>query len=177
MSSDEQRDAGSTTAQLSRQVGELGERIEALREEIRRLGPVPSLPGPQPGWDDAQTPASHAWVTDLGASVRRRPTAPRLLLECLFLVATAVAAGLADLDAAPIAAVLAGAWVLVALIEWTAARAERRRDSLALIPPPAPRTPVPADPSWFVPPVEQTMLETPAESDTVISRLPPPRDD
>ena len=91
--------------------------------------------------------------------MRRRPGVPRVLLEVLFLAGGATAAALAELDAPVIAAVMAAAWVLVALIEWAASRAERRREAYPL-PAPVPLSapePLPADPSWFVPPVEQTL--------------------
>ena len=58
------------------------------------------------------------------------PAVPRLLLEALFLAAVAAGAALANLDPAVIAAVMAGAWLLVALIEWAASRADRRRDEM-----------------------------------------------
>jgi hypothetical protein len=32
---------------------------------------------------------------------------------------------------------------------------------------------VPADPSWFVPPVEHTLVEPAADSPTAVTRLPP----
>ena len=86
---------------------------------------------------------------------------PRLLLEVLFLAAAATAAAVAELEAAAIAAVMAGAWVLVALIEWAASRADRRRDAIPAIDAAPDRRAAPADPAWFVPPVEQT-LSSPA---------------
>lgn len=153
----------------------LADRIEALQADVRRLG-GPSLPSGEPGWEDevvAQPGGSHTWVGAIEPPFRRRPAVPRLLLEAVFLAGVAVAAGLADLDAPVIAAVMAGAWVLVALIEWAAARADRRRQELVLMPAPAPPAPVPADPAWFVPPVEQTLLETPSDSVTAVTKLPP----
>ena len=153
----------------------LADRIEALQADVRRLG-GPSLPSAEPGWGDevvAQPGGSHTWVGAIEPPFRRRRAVPRLLLEAVFLAGVAVAAGLADLDAPVIAAVMAGAWVLVALIEWAASRADRRRQELVLMPAPAPPAPVPADPAWFVPPVEQTLLETPSDSVTAVTKLPP----
>ena len=98
---------------------------------------------------------------------------PRLLLEVLFLAGVATAAALAELDAPVIAGVMAGAWVLVALIEWAASRADRRRDAIPLLEPVAPPEPLPADPSWFVPPVEHTLVEPAADSPTAVTKLPP----
>jgi hypothetical protein len=157
----------------------LADRIEALQADVRRLG-GPGLPAVEPGWaDDPGTPpaVSYAWLSALEMPVRRRPAVPRLLLETLFLAAAATAAAIADLDAAVIAAVMAGAWVLVALIEWAASHAERRRAEVPLMPAPAPPEPVPADAAWFVPPVEHTLLEAPADSPTAITKLPPPQED
>lgn len=163
-------------AELAQVVRELADRIEALQADVRRLG-GPGLPSAEPGWSDedalpAATP-SYAWVSSIGAPVRRRPGVPRLLLEVVFLAAAATAAALAELDAPVIAGVMAGAWVLVALIEWAASRADRRRNVIPMLAPVAPPEPLPADPAWFVPPVEHTLLEPAADSPTAITKLPP----
>jgi hypothetical protein len=47
---------------------------------------------------------------------------PRFALEAGFLILLAVALGLADLDTLTIVAVMAVAWLLVAVIEWIASR-------------------------------------------------------
>ncbi len=166
-------------AELTAVVRELADRIETLQADVRRLG-GPGLPTAEPGWSDEEAgPAitpSYAWVSSLGAPIRRRPEVPRLLLEVLFLAGVAIAAAVAKLDAGAIAAVMAAAWVLVALIEWAASRADRRRQGIPLFAPAAPLTapvPMPADPSWFVPPVEHTLLEPAADSPTAITKLPP----
>ncbi len=105
----------------------LEEQVAALRDEVRRLGASAALPRaavldePPP-----VTPAAYAWLGALEPPVRRRPQVPRLLLEGLFLAAAATVAAVAELDAVAIAGVMIGAWVLVALIEWAASRAERR---------------------------------------------------
>lgn len=154
---------------------ELTERIEQLQGEVRRQGPL--LPEPDAAWDEQSTgPASYAWLSALDPPVRRRPTVPRMLLEVLFLVAVAVAAALAELDAPAIAGVMAVAWVLVALIEWASSRADRRRAEIMLRPPPEPPQPLPADPSWYVPPVEQTLLDGGGSTDaaTGVTKLPSP---
>jgi hypothetical protein len=58
---------------------------------------------------------------------------PRFVLEALFLIAVAIGAGVAELNAGWIVAVMAGAWLVVCLFEvavWTEARsvrASRRR--------------------------------------------------
>jgi hypothetical protein len=148
--------------------------MTALHEEVRRLGATSALPAP--AIDVLPPPGSYAWVGSLDVPVRRRPQVPRLLLEGLFLAAAAAAAAIADLDAVAIGGVMVGAWVLVALIEWAASRADRRPE----IPFYTPAVPAPAgaDPAWFSPPVEQTLLDA-ASGDNVpeVTRLPPPIDD
>lgn len=47
---------------------------------------------------------------------------PRFALEAVFLIALAVAMGLADLTATAIVVVMAIAWLLVAIVEWLASR-------------------------------------------------------
>ena len=49
---------------------------------------------------------------------------PRFAFEIVFLVLLAVTAGLADLSALAIGLVMAGAWLLLTLVEWLAWRAE-----------------------------------------------------
>ena len=183
MSATEHTEHGSPPEQddeLSTAVRELADRIEALQADVRRLG-GPGLPTSEPGWsgEDAVPPTapSYAWVSSIGAPVRRRRSVPRLFLEVVFLIGVATAATLAELEAPAIAGLMAGSWVLVALIEWAGSRADRRRDVVPLIEPIAPAEPLPADPSWFVPPVEHTLVEQPADSPTAVTRLPPPPPD
>jgi len=154
----------------------LGDRLDTLQADVRRLS-APALPPVDPGWEEGgSAPQTYAWLDSLDSPARRRPAVPRLLLEILFLAACATAAAVAELDAVALAGVMVGAWVLVALIEWASSRADRRRDELLSIPPPMPATPTSSsDPSWFVPPVEQTMLDGGAhstDSATAITRLP-----
>lgn len=163
---------------LAASLRELSERIEQLQGEVRRLGPVLPELERELDWSERETqaavPASYAWLSALEPAVRRRPTVPRMLLEVLFLAAVAVVAALAELDAPAIAGVMAGAWVLVALIEWAASRADRRRSEVLLRPPPEPPQPLPADASWFVPPVEQTLHDAGgAPGSATATRLPP----
>jgi hypothetical protein len=164
-----------SAVELTTVVRDLADRIEALQADVRRLG-GPGLPSAEPGWSDEEVrptaSPSYAWVSSIGAPVRRRPGVPRLLVEALFLAAVAAAAALAKLDAPVIAGLMAAAWILVALIEWSAARADRRRDAIPLLAPVAAPEPLPADPSWFVPPVEHTLLEPAGDSPTAITRLP-----
>jgi hypothetical protein len=166
--------------ELTGLVRELSDQVEALRADVRRLG-GPGLPASEPGWDDERDDSSptpsYAWVSSVGAPVRRRPAVPRLLLEVLFLIGVATAAAVAELDAPVIAGLMAGSWLLVALIEWAASRADRKRDvipSYAGAPPVEPRS---ADPAWFVPPVEHTLLEPAPDSPTAVTKLPPAPED
>jgi hypothetical protein len=167
-------DAPPTDPEVARALDELSASVASLREDVRRA--ATALP-PEPEPHDEH----HAWLSVLEAPERRRPSAPRLLLEGLFLAACAAAAAIADLDAVAIAGVMVGAWVLVALIEWAASRADRRREELLLAQPPVP---VPAagpavDPAWFSPPVEQTLIETGGVDvdATALTRLPPRADE
>lgn len=156
-------------AALERLEGQLGE----LQGEVRRLGASEALPARAPD----VAPGSYAWVGALEAPARRRPQVPRFLLEALFLAAAAAAAAIAELDPVAIAGVMVGAWVLVALIEWAASRADLRQELPAYVP--APAAPPGADPAWFSPPVEHTLLDAGAEPDsaTAVTRLPPPADE
>ena len=161
-------------------VRELSDRIETLQADVRRLG-GPGLPAPEPGWSDEpsdpETATSYAWVSAVSAPVRRRPAVPRLLLEVLFLIAVATAAAIAKLDGAAIAAVMTVAWALVALIEWAASRADRKRHAIPTYAPAMPVEQAAADPSWFVPPVEHTLLEPAPDSPTTVTKLPSAAED
>ena len=152
----------------------LEQQLSSLQTEVRRLGSVSALPTS----DDelGPPPAAYAWLGALQAPTRRRPQLPRLLLEGLFLAAVAAAAAIAELDAVAIAGVMVGAWVLVALIEWAASRVEARQ-AFSLLAPAAPAAPG-ADPAWYSPPVEQTLLDVRStDSVTAVTRLPPEPDD
>jgi hypothetical protein len=159
---------------VARALTRLEQEMTALHGEVRRLGASSALPAP--AIDVLPPPGSYAWVGSLDVPVRRRPQVPRLLLEGLFLAAAAAAAAIADLDAVAIGGVMVGAWVLVALIEWAASRADRRPEIPVYLP--AAAAPAGEDPAWFSPPVEQTLLDA-ASGDNVteVTRLPPPLDD
>ena len=151
----------------------LEQQVSSLHAEVRRLGSVSALPSQS---DDLPLPAAYAWLGALEAPTRRRPQLPRLLLEGLFLAAVAAAAAIAELDAVAIAGVMVGAWVLVALIEWAASRAERRQEMPAFAP--APIAPPVDDPAWYSPPVEQTLLDARSTDPvTAITPLPSSADD
>ena len=79
---------------------------------------------------------------------------PRFAIEALFLVAVAVAVGVADLSAEGIVVVMAGAWLLTAAVEWAASTRDRwsvQRPRMAWpgqqAPEPVAAVPVPVD-SW-----------------------------
>jgi hypothetical protein len=155
---------------LAEAVRSLSGTVEALRVDVRRMGTAGALPS-----DERGDIATRTWISALEVPAPRRPTVPRFLLEVLFLCACAVAAAIAELEALAILGVMVGAWVLVGLIEWAASRADRERDELLYAPPPVPGAPAPptADPAWFSPPVEHTMLDVGDASETAITRLPP----
>ncbi|MFN0156303.1 MAG: hypothetical protein ACKVUT_18160 [Gaiella sp.] len=151
---------------LTEAIARLGERIDALHGEVRRAGASSPLPASE-RLDVAAT-RHHSWLPYLESRGRRTPRTPRLLLEALFLVGCAIAAGIAELEPAVIAAVMGGAWLLVALLEWAASRADRVRDDLLSIPPPIPasalaaatpvaeQTPARLEETQFVPEEELT---------------------
>jgi hypothetical protein len=158
---------------LATQVGELQAELQSLRAQPRSL-PIPDED--RHGWDD-RMPAerqSAAWVRSLDTPTARRAAVPWLVLEILFLVAVAVIAAVAGLDAPAVVAVMVGAWTLVALAEWTAARAARRDQVLVYGTLASGPTAVSQDPSWFAPPVERTALGITGPGEATATRLPPP---
>ena len=110
----------------------LEEQVSALQGEVRRLGSVSSLPTPAD--DLPPPPAAYAWLGALQAPTRRRPGCRDSYSKGLFLGAVAAAAAIAELDAVAIAGVMIGAWVIVALIEWAASRAEGRHEIMSYAP-------------------------------------------
>jgi hypothetical protein len=159
-------------------IDRLSEQVAALQADVRALDRRSSLPPTPAAQPDPVPPGAHAWLGELETPIPRRPQVPRLLLEGLFLAAVAAAAAIAELDAVAIAGVMIGAWVLVALIEWAASRAEREPPIpvYAAGPPESAR----ADPAWFAPPVEHTLLDASGDDPvTAVTRLPPvsPEDD
>ena len=161
---------------LSAQVGGLQTELHALRSQVR---PLPE-PADAPGWGDSPSARreSSPWVRTLERPAPRGPAVPRLLIEVAFLAAVALAAALAELDPLVIALVMAGAWVLVALAEWMAARAARRhglRPGGAAVRRPAPSSEKIRPGSR--PPVEHTAIEPAAEDDDTQTRLPAPATD
>ena len=163
---------------LTHELHQLGEAVAALREEVRRSAGTMLPRDDEAGWDEGSASA-HSWVSALATPQRTTVRIPRLPLELAFIAAAAVLAGVADLRPIEIAAVMAAAWVIVALAEWAGSRGDRLRAQVYLAPigvaretPPAE---VRADPSWFTPPVEHTLLTSPEQS-TAIVKLPPADD-
>jgi hypothetical protein len=146
---------------------ELREELKALRTGLGQTAEL--APGE---WAAAN--GSHPEAPFAGAAppppLPRPVLVPRLILETAFLGAAAAVAALAELDAVWIVAVMAGAWLIVALSEW-AAFAKQRRWRLDEV---APALAEVGSPAWYVPPVERTALRGPdaAESHTVVTALP-----
>lgn len=154
---------------LSARVGGIQAELNALRTQSR---PLPEEGAETPGWDGRSDRDTFAWVRDLEGPRSRASRIPWLLLEITFLAAVAVGLAVADVRWEVIVAVMAGAWVLVALAEWTAARAARRRAEAAYAPVSVYGEAVASDPSWFAPPSERTVLD--ARDEDTGTRLPPP---
>jgi hypothetical protein len=96
----------------------------------------------------------------------------RFALEALFIVALAVGAGLADLRPAFIVLVMAAAWLLVALIEFTAERSARSPVSYLLPEAPPEAAPEEEPERVFAPPVEErTVVAPPQELDDTEERV------
>jgi hypothetical protein len=185
MADEEQRESLERELAQSRElVHELEEELAALkpmaaelRQELRALrsgvGSTTQLDLDDEEWNGSNG-SSHgpsAWSVGATPPPLPRPViVPRLVLETAFLVLAAAIAVLADLEPVWIVAVMAAAWVIVALSEW-AAFAKQRRWRLDEV---APMVGEGGSPAWYAPPVERTMLEPPAasESHTVVTALP-----
>jgi hypothetical protein len=157
--------------ELSARVGGLQADVNALRAQSR---PLPEDGPEAPGWDGRPNPGreTFAWVRELEGPRSRAARVPWLLLEITFLAAVAVGLAVADLRWTAIAAAMAGAWIIVALAEWTVSRSARRRAEAAYAPVSVYGEPFVSDPSWFAPPSERTVLDV-RDEDTG-TRLPPP---
>src|SRR5919199_6336558 len=99
---------------------------------------------------------------------------PRFAIETVFLIALAVGAGLADLDTRWIVLIMAGGWLIVALLELTAERlwatvpAWRRPYYPAAVGPP------PAPPPPEVEPEPVAAAPEPPEPEPEVVPAPPP---
>jgi hypothetical protein len=165
-------------------VHELEEVAAELRAELRSLRQERSVafagPDDDPDWPaehavgDGRLAASPDWVAGAVPPPLQRPIAvPRLALEAVFLLLVALFAGLADLAPEWIVLLMAGAWVVVALVEWTAA-ARRARWHLDEIAPPLEADTGATTGRWSSPVVQATALGLPdvSESRTVVTKLP-----
>ncbi len=165
-----------TDAALAHELHQLGEAVAALRDAVRRSGGAMLPHDDGAGWDEDTPVSAHSWMTALATPQRTSVRIPRLPLELAFLAGAAVLAGVADLRPIEIAAVMAAAWLIVALAEWAGSRGDRLRAQVYLAPITVPQQPdateARADPTWFTPPVEHTLL-TSAEPSTAIVKLPP----
>jgi hypothetical protein len=166
---DEQDELLGAVRSLAVQVGGLQAELHTLRHTAQGL---PSSDGERPGWEEGQPVVreSPAWVRSVDSPGRRGLAIPWLLLEILFLVAVAVLAAAANLDAPVIAAVMVAAWLLVVIGEWIASRGAHRERALVYGSGTAPSS-LPDDPSWFGPSAEETALDVTANDRT--TRLPP----
>jgi hypothetical protein len=160
---------------LAAQVGSLQDELVALRHETRAL---PLADGDRPGWDEGQpiVRESPTWVRSVDSPGTRGLAVPWLLLEIGFLVAVAVLAAVAELDAAVIVVVMLIAWLLVAAGEWALARGAMREHVL-IYGAPASKPGVPDDPKWFAASAsEDTALDV-VHDERSATRLPPPQPD
>jgi hypothetical protein len=157
---------------LAAQVGGLQAELQALRHDARVL---PTGDGERAGWEEGQplVRESPAWVRTVDSPGGRRLDVPWLLLEIVFLVAVAVLAAVAGLDAPVIAGVMLVAWLLVAAGEWVASRAAIDERAL-LYSVTAPPSGLPDDPTWFAPNADDTALDV-GSDDRATTRLPPPQ--
>ena len=172
---------------VARELRALTAQIVSLQAEVRRLESTPLPHEGNSGWEDSTSapaaPARFDWISSLEAPRRAQVLIPRLPFELAFLAGAAALAGLAHLRPLVIAAVMGGAWAIVALAEWAGSRGDRVRQRLLLEAPARTSRPVPeavrADPTWFTPPVEHTLIARQSSSEaseqqTTIAKLPPP---
>ncbi|HUG65494.1 MAG TPA: hypothetical protein VMK83_09775 [Gaiellaceae bacterium] len=165
--------AGAVRA-LAAQVGSLQADVQALRVETRAL---PSSEADRHGWDEGAPIVREgpAWVRSVDSPRARGLAIPWLLVEIVFLVAVAVLAIVAELDPYAIAGVMLGAWALVALGEWLAARGARQR-LMAVYGAEAGSTvvaPAQDDRAWFDANGDDTLLDG-RSAERPPARLPPP---
>jgi hypothetical protein len=170
---------------IARELRSLATQIVSLQADVRRLETAPLPREGDSGWAET-APASFAWISSLEPPRRTAIRVPRLPFELAFLAGAATLAGFAHLRPLVIGAVMAVAWAIVALAEWAGSRGDRVRQRLLLEAPA--RAPEPeairADPTWFTPPVEHTLLARSAEAgkpepatpeaETIVAKLPSP---
>src|SRR5215210_632467 len=140
-----QMEESSDAARIEEAFGAFAERVreleavaDELRAELRSLRAERAAPTrfDAEHWPvEPRANLSPEWVGAVPPPQLRSFAVPRLVVEAAFLLLVALFAGLADLSAASIVLVMAGAWALVVLSEWAAA-AKRARWRLEQIPPP-----------------------------------------
>lgn len=163
------------TRELLDAVRSLAAQVGSLQADVQALRTGTALPVAEPdahGWDErpAARHESPPWVRSLDTPTTRRPTIPRLVVEIGFLAAVALVAAAARLDPLAIVALMAGAWVLVALAEWAAAREAAKREE-ALLRSGLAAAAIRDDSSWFGPPAAAPPRAA-LDEDTA-ARLPP----
>ena len=153
---------------LADQVGGLQAELQSLRSSSR---PLPGGEADVPGWEvDAPTRRDGSlWMRSVASPGAGRPAVPRLFVEILFLVAVAILAAVARLETPLVIAVMAGAWALVAALEWASERSARLGAEAAFGKPAPPG----GDGSWS--PSAATPYELSAAEQT--AKLPPPAAD
>ena len=166
-------------AAFADRVRELETVAAALHAELETLRVERAAPPPfeDEAWPTAGYAPSPDWVAAVPAPFARTPAVPRLVLEGGFLLLVGLLAGLADLAAAWIVLVMAAAWTLVALTEWTASvkRARWHLDEIAAPLDAADQAASETTGPWNVPIVEATVIEAAgSESKTIVTKLPPP---
>jgi hypothetical protein len=156
---------GERVRELESVAAELRGELKALRAQ-RGVVEEADWPG-EPGSD-----LSPDWIAAVPPPLARGRAFPRLVLEAAFLLLVALLAGLADLSTGWIVAVLAAAWALVVLGEWTSA-ARRARWHLDEIAPPLAEVEERTGP-WDIPVAAPTVVEAAPdpESRTVVTTLP-----
>jgi hypothetical protein len=174
-------------ASFAERVRELESVAVELRAELRELRadrrtdrrPIPYADEDWPvdaAFSSSGRAPSPDWVASVPPPLLRPVAIPRVALEAGFLLAVALLAGLADLDAAWIVLLMAAAWALVALSEWTAAAKRERWHLDEIAPSVAAEGDADAESTgpWSMPVVEATAVEAAddSESRTVVATLP-----
>jgi hypothetical protein len=174
-------------ASFAERVRELESVAVELRAELRELRadrrtdrrPMPYADEDWPvdaAFSSSGRAPSPDWVASVPPPLLRPVAIPRVALEAGFLLAVALLAGLADLDAAWIVLLMAAAWALVALSEWTAAAKRERWHLDEIAPSVAAEGDADAESTgpWSMPVVEATAVEAAddSESRTVVATLP-----
>ncbi len=159
---------------LSAQVGGLQTELNALRAQVR---PLPEL-ADAPGWGETTSVAreSSPWIRTLERPAPRGRPVPRLLIEVVFIAGVALAAVVAELEPVVIVLLMAAAWLLVALVEWFAIRAEARHAAALAAPLAGAGAYFGEDPSWFGPSAPAVVATEPVDEDTQAGLPAPPAD-